>query len=250
MRFLASIVFLISIIQPVLGQDQNDLFQQAKKSEIALNETEALNLYRQILNIQPTNIVALTRCSELAGSIGGREKDEQKKQEYFDAAQTYSETALQVNPNDPAANCARAAIASRLADLHSGKERMEYIRDMKKYADLSLQADPRYAKALYILGKWHFEVSGFGGVEKTAAKLLYGGMPAASLDLAIENFEEARAIDQFLVIDYLDLAKAYVKNHKSDKAIDVLNKMIRLPNRTQDDPALKAEGKKMLAGLQ
>ena len=62
--------------------------------------------------------------------------------------------------------------------------------------------------------------------------------------------EKARSIDQFLVVNYLELAKAYVKNHQSDKAIDVLNKMIKLPNRTQDDPALKAEGKKMVAELQ
>ncbi len=250
MKFFASIIFLTAIIQPLRAQDLNDLFQEAKKSEIALNETEALDHYKQVLNIQPTNIIALARCSELAGSIGGRETDKEKKQEYLNAAQTYSETALQVNPNDPAANYARAAIAARLADLHSGKEKAENIRDMKKYADLSLQADPRYAKSLYILGRWHFEVSSLGGIEKTAAKLLYGGMPNASLDLAIQNFEKARAIDQFLVMDYLYLAKAYVKNHKSDKAIDVLNKMIRLPNRTQDDPALKAEGKKILAELQ
>ena len=46
------------------------------------------------------------------------------------------------------------------------------------------------------------------------------------------------------------LAKAYKENGQSDKAIDVLTKMQKLPPKTQDDPGYKAEGKKFLESLQ
>ena len=250
MKYLLILFSALSLFTTVKSQDVNVLLQEAKKFEIALDENSAFNKYKEILNIQPTDLYALTRCSELAGSIGGREADKNKKAEIFEASKTYAETALQVSAGDAGANAARAIIADRLSEIHTGKERMEHLRDVKKYADLSINTDLRNAKGVYILGKWNLVVSSLNSVDRTAAKLIFGGMPDGSLDKAILLMEKARSIDQFLVVNYLELAKAYVKNHQSDKAIDVLNKMIKLPNRTQDDPALKAEGKKMVAELQ
>ena len=89
-----------------------------------------------------------------------------------------------------------------------------------------------------------------GAGDKAALKVLFGGMPKASLEDAIQYFEKARAADIFLMVDYLELAKAYVKFHQTDKAIEVLRKMMKLPPRTEDDPSYKAEGKALLASLQ
>lgn len=54
----------------------------------------------------------------------------------------------------------------------------------------------------------------------------------------------------WMLVNYLDLANAYIKDHKTDKAIEVLNKMVKMPPRTGDDESLKAEGRKLLAALQ
>jgi hypothetical protein len=42
----------------------------------------------------------------------------------------------------------------------------------------------------------------------------------------------------------------YQYDHQPAKAIDVLNKLVKLPNHTFDDAAIKEEGKKMLAEMQ
>jgi hypothetical protein len=39
-------------------------------------------------------------------------------------------------------------------------------------------------------------------------------------------------------------------DHQPAKAIDILQKLIKLPNRTFDDAALKEEGKQLLATMQ
>jgi FimV-like protein len=52
------------------------------------------------------------------------------------------------------------------------------------------------------------------------------------------------------MLNCLDLAKAYVQDNKPPKAIDVLQKLVKLPLRTADDAALREEGKKMLTDLQ
>jgi len=113
-----------------------------------------------------------------------------------------------------------------------------------------LLINSNHAKALYILGKWNYEMNTMNVADKAAVKVLFGGMPKASLEDAIYNFEKARTADVFLMIDYLDLANAYIKFHQTDKAIEVLNKMMKLPPRTEDDMGYKAEGKKLLASLQ
>ena len=53
-----------------------------------------------------------------------------------------------------------------------------------------------------------------------------------------------------MLVNYLDLANTYVKNHSTGKAIEVLNKMVKMPPRTGDDESLKAAGRKLLASLQ
>ncbi|MFT3704478.1 MAG: hypothetical protein QM802_19070 [Agriterribacter sp.] len=234
----------------VYAQDVDALIKDAEKSERDLKETDALNKYKDILAIEPANVKALCKAAELTSRIGNRFKDDKQKEDYFTKARAYADDALKANHGDADANAAIAVVAMRAADITGGKERARNLRDMKNYADSALLINPKHAKALYILGKWNYELFTMNVADKAAVKVLFGGMPKASLESAIENFEKARAADPFLMIDYLDLANAYVKFHRSDTAIDVLNKMSKLPPRTEDDMGYKAEGKKLLASLQ
>ncbi|MEI8074859.1 MAG: tetratricopeptide repeat protein [Bacteroidota bacterium] len=88
------------------------------------------------------------------------------------------------------------------------------------------------------------------GIKKMAVKLFYGGLPNGDLDSAISYFEKCRVLDPYFAINYLDLAKAYRDNHRPSQAIEILNKLVKLPTRTGDDAAIKAEGAKMLNDIQ
>jgi tetratricopeptide (TPR) repeat protein len=234
----------------VYAQDVEAIMADAEKSERDLKETDALNKYKEALMIQPANVKALWRSAELTGRIGSRLKNEDQKAACMEQAKQYAEAALKAAHNDADANYAVAATAMRYAAITKGRDRARFLRDMKYYADSALIINPAHARALYILGKWNFDITAMGAGDKAALKVLFGGMPKASLEDAIQYFEKARAADTFLMIDYLELAKAYVKFHQTDKAIEVLNKMMKLPPRTEDDPSYKAEGKALLASLQ
>lgn len=234
----------------VYAQDVDALIKDAEKSERDIKETDALNKYKDILAVEPANLKALCKAAELTSRIGNRLKDEKQKEDYFTKARVYADAALKANHNDADANCAIAAVAMRTTTITGGKERARNLRDMKNYADSALLINPKHGKALYILGKWNYELTTMNVADKAAVKVLFGGMPKASLESAIENFESARVSDPFLMIDYLDLANAYIKFHRTDTAIDVLNKMMKLPPRTEDDMGYKADGKKLLASLQ
>jgi tetratricopeptide (TPR) repeat protein len=142
-----------------------------------------------------------------------------------------------------------AMAMARMSLVSSGKEKIENVRDIKKYADLALAADPKHYKALHLLGKWNMEVTSLNVAEKAALKVLYGGLPSASVGAAIDYYEQSRRSNPNFILNYLELAKAYKANGQSDKAIDILNRMLKLPPKTADDNEYKAEGKKMLESL-
>lgn len=232
------------------SQDVNYLIKEGDDLVKAMKDEEAVKKYQEALKLSPNDLNALVRTSEMNSIIGNRQKDKKKKEEYYNAARTYAESAIKVSATDADANYVMALSMGRMALIKSGKEKVQHVKDIKKYADAALAANPNHFKSLHILGKWHLEVTMLNFAEKAALKVIYGGLPPASLPLAVLNFEKARAIDPWFVLNYLELAKAYKENGQSDKAIEVLTKMQKLPPKTQDDAGYKAEGKKLLESLQ
>ena len=51
------------------------------------------------------------------------------------------------------------------------------------------------------------------------------------------------------MINYFYLNKAYKDNNKPAKQIEILSKMVKLPNRTIDDAAMKEDAQKQLQQL-
>lgn len=124
------------------------------------------------------------------------------------------------------------------------------MKEVKRFADKALSINPHHAKANYALGKWHYEMTTLSGIKKIAVKLFYGGLPDGDIEKAIQYMEKCKSLEPYFVTNYLGLALAYKENRKPAQAIEVLNKLIKLPTRTSDDIASKAEGVRLLELMQ
>jgi tetratricopeptide (TPR) repeat protein len=246
-RLLLPLLLIFTIT--AFPQDVSYLLTEGEQLEKAMKGAEALKKYQEAIRISPGNIQALVKCSEMSSIIGNRQKEKKTRVEYFNAARTYAETALKLNPADADANYVMAMCMGRLALINSGKEKVKNVKDIKSYADAALAANPNHLKALHVLGKWNYEVYSLNFAERAALKVLYGGLPPASITQAIDCYEKVRKADPWFILNYLELAKAYKENHQTDKAIEVLNRMLKLPPKSEDDAGYKAEGKKMLDSL-
>jgi tetratricopeptide (TPR) repeat protein len=244
-------ILLISVffLNLTYGQDVNYLIKEGEQLEKEKKDADALKKYQEALQLSPNDIKALYKCSELSSSIGNRQPDKNSKLEYYNAAKLYAETALKQNADDPDANFAMAMALSRISMVTSGKEKIQDIKGIKTYAEHALEQDPTHYKSLFLMGKWNMEVSSLNVAEKAALKVLYGGLPSASIGAAIDYYEKCRKSNPNFILNYLELAKAYKSNGQSDKAIDILNRMLKLPPKTADDNDYKAEGKKLLESL-
>ena len=246
MKYLLIILFL-SCSFFSHAQDVNVLLKEASNYEKQLNETEAYKKYAQAAELDAKNITALVKCTEINCAIGARQKDENQKAIYFNSAQTFAQKAYAADSTSSEANYAMALASSKLAEVaDENKAIFAYARQTKFYVDKALAANANNARANYIMGKWQFDMLNVSWTKRTASKTIKGGLPKGDIDSAIFYMEKCKTLDMYFVRNYLDLAKAYQFKNRPEKELDVLNKLVKLPNRTPDDAALKAEGQKML----
>jgi len=246
-------VFLIWILLSLqsFAQDNTALLREANNLELKFDEPGALEKYKQVAANDPSNIKALIKCAELNCSIGSRQKDKNTKAGYFQNAFIYAQQAYAKDSNNSDA-CYTMALANyKMTDLDpDNKKLIDNIKQVKIYSDKALAANVNNARANYLMGMWHFELIRSNWIKKPAVKNFYGGIFETQIDSAVYYMEKARSIEPYFVLDYLDLAKVYVYDHQPAKALEVLNKLVKLPNRTYDDPAYKEEGKQLLAKIQ
>ena len=227
-------------------QDAATLLRDAERLEHAFREGDALQKYKEVLRYQPNNLIALCKSSDLSSRIGHRQNNKQIQADYYRAAKAYAEAALRTNPYSPEANFVMSVAMGRMAMLTGGKEKIQYVNEIRRYAENTLKYDPNNFKAFHVLGKWHYEVSNLTSFERTMARLLFGGLPKASLKDAIAYYEKSRSLEPNFSINYLELAKAYRRNHEEKKAIDMLTRLQTIPNKIEDDVRIKREGKELL----
>ena len=120
---LVSIIYLV-YLSPVWAQDITAIIKEGDRLEYVPNEKASLAKFKEVLKIQPVNIYALNKCSELCSRIGKRQTDPKMIEDYYGAAKTYAAIALKVNPNNAESNCVMAIALGRSSLNRSGKEKI------------------------------------------------------------------------------------------------------------------------------
>ena len=249
-NFLLIILLFISI-NLVFGQENIVLFKEAENLERSLKEPEALEKYKLILASDASNIKALVKAAELSCMIGARIENKNDKRLQYESAMSFAKRALNADNNNADAYYAIAMVSGKMTEIETdNKKVVAYARDVKLYSDKAIHINPKHAKATFTAGRWHFEMVTLNSLKRTAAKVFFGGLPTATLDSAIIYLERCKTLDPYLVINYYYLNKAYKEDNKPTKQIELLNRMVKLPTRTLDDVAMKAEATKELAELQ
>lgn len=233
------------------AQDVNLILKEAGNLERTLKEDEALAKYKDVLAINSDNINALIKCTSLSCAIGKRQPDKKAKAAWFDQAKQYADKALTIDWASADVCYAEGLVALQRSEIETENKKLVInLKELKSFADQSLRINPEHGKANYLLGKWHLIVATMPAVKKTALKIFYGSMPEATLDSAYKFMEKCRTLEPYYVQNFFDLARAYKDDNKPSKAIEVFNRLVKLPNRTADDAAMKEKGKQMLSEMQ
>ncbi|GAB4091978.1 tetratricopeptide repeat protein [Flaviaesturariibacter terrae] len=228
------------------AQPEREWLETAQRQEAALNEGAAFETLKVAVKVNPSSYPALWKLSELCSRIGKRQSQKEQQLAYYRLGKSYAERAVTVNPSGADGYYVLAVAMGRMAMTQSGKERVHSVKDIRTYIEKALQLNPSHGRAWHVLGKWHYEVSNLGMFEKAALRIVYGGLPPASLSESISCYERARQLEPDFALNYLELAKAYHKNNQDDKARECLRRLATVPLRTGDDAHIKQEGARML----
>lgn len=233
-----------------LAQSADSAMNRAFHLEKEMHEAEALAVYRSVINRDSSNLKALTRASFLITRQGMRQQPAREGKPFYLEARGLAERALHLAADDKEANLSMAMALQQLAGLAGAKEKAACIRDVKTYTDKALLIDSSYAAAWRVLGAWNYQVSTLGFAERAATKLLFGSLPAASLDQAIAAFRRSHQLDPTSIASLYALAKACHANGQDLEALAALKQAVRLRPIHADDRALQARCREMTASLQ
>ncbi len=246
---ISFMLFVCCICLTLQAQDVNALFKEAEAFEKSFRDDDALNKYLEIIRVNPRNVDAHSKASQLYSVIGKRYDEKNKQREYYKKAMDYASAALKLNPNSSEANFAMAVSKGRMALIAGGEEKIKAVKDIKLYADRCVQLDPLNYKGYHVLAKWHFEVSDLSSLERWLVKVTYGALPPASLDDAVRFYEKSKQLAPGFLLNYLELAKAYKRKKDTKRARILLEQLQKLPPTGSDDPKIKSLGKKLLDEL-
>lgn len=232
------------------AQDVAAQLKEATNTERQLKDIEALAKYKDILNVAANNIPVMVKCTEIDCNIGDR-ANPGDKHVYYDEALFYAQQAYNTDSNNADASYSLALVKDRQLSIEKeNKKRLELLREVKLYADKALAINGQHARANYLEGKWNYDIVTLPELKQAALKNFHKGFSDVDIDTAITYMEKCRTAEQYYAPNYLALAKAYKYKKRPAQAIEVLSKLVKLPTRTPNDVAIKAEGQAMLTEMQ
>lgn len=225
-----------------------ELVKQGDEADRALKSRQALALYEKAEKLAPPDADLLIKIAKQHGELMTELTGNAKKQS-AETALSYSLRALQLSPGMADAHLAVAISYGRLLDLVSARTRVEYSRLVFEHATTASKLDPKSDYAWHMLGRWHQAVSTMDGLTRGIVKLVYGGLPGASLEKARESFEKAAQLRPDRLAHHIELGRTLALLDRKEEARKLIEKGLSMPNKERDDPGTKSRGRKTLEEL-
>jgi len=239
----ALIIGLFSSVN--FAQDLESYLAKADSLSDAFKFNEAVTVLKKANQKFPNNWKVLWRLSRENIYIGNATKDDDKREAIYEKAFALADQAVKAGPNQSVTYLRRAIANGKIA-LSKGVFSVGGIvnaarADLKKAIQLGNGGNYVQAVAHYVLGRTHAKVS-----EKWKPARSVLGLGWADLDIALKEYQKAIDLYPNFVMFYVDYAKAEMRNDNYEKAKQLLEKALVIPNKDVDDPKLKEEAKKLL----
>lgn len=245
MRAPLVIATILSLVSPSFG-NVTELVKQGDAYDAKYQPDEALRYYLPAEKLDPSNAALLVK---IARQYAFRMSDLPAKEQKMASGRTalaYAERAVRAAPDECDPHLSVAICWGKLTPFLSTKESIEASRRIKESSENAVRLDPRNDYAWHLLGRWHQSLAGIGGVTRTLAALVYGGIPAASYAEAVKCFQTALKLQSDRLIHHIELGRTFAAMGRKDDAVRHLRKGLAMPDIEKDDPETKQRGRSTL----
>ena len=249
MKRLLPLLGLFGLAAMLRAADAGDLMREALAAEARLDSRAALRLYEQADAARPNDAFILQKIARQYSDLVVEQPDVEAKKRYAQTALDYAERAVDLKPDDAVNVLSLAVCHGKLAVYSDTKTKIRYSRLVKEEAERALSLDPNYAWAHHLLGRWHYEVADLGATSKFFVRLLYGGLPPASLDEGIRHLRRATELEPDELNHWLELGFAHTAAGQPDAARIAWTRGLAMPSRGKHDEPAKQRARAALARL-
>jgi tetratricopeptide (TPR) repeat protein len=221
---------------------QIDSLRQAGAFEEALRQLDSLHAQHG------AHAALLWRRSLTRVDVAKTVDEKDERTPLYEQALTDAEAALAADSASSDAHLAVAVAEGRLALDAGTRERVQRSRAVKEHADRAIELDSMLAGAYHVRGRWHREVDDLGFFERAIVKTVYGGLPDASFEQAVRDFQRALALEE-RAFHYLELGKTYEAMDRAEEARDAYQAALEVPNHDPFAPRYKEEARERLEDL-
>jgi len=190
----------------------DSLYLESYKDTVLFDKAEKI-LDSLILNSKILMDEILWRKSHFCFERGSLLKNKNQKKEWYEKGEKLAKFAIEKNPDNPEAHFWFALNKGGVGKINGVLNSLFMVDDLKKEAQKVIELDPEHAGAHMLLGEIYKSLPGlFGGDKKKA----------------IEEFKIAIEKDSLHTPSYIRLAKTYRDTGESEKAKEILNKLLSL----------------------
>lgn len=196
----------------------------------------------------PASAEVLYRLALTRVDMGEQLDARSQQRSYYEAALKRAEAAVAADSTHAAAHLARAIAEGRVALSAGTRERIRRSRAVKRHADRAITLDSTLAAAYHVRARWNREVADLGFFERTIVRTVYGGLPEASFEQSVRDFQTAIRLED-KIVHHLELARTLMKLDREADARAHLQTALSMDATDPDDPAHKTSARKLLEDL-
>jgi len=233
----------------VSAEDFTNALAAARQAEHTGNISSAMKFYSTAESLASTNAGDWELLSRHYSDLMPSTNSVEVKVLLLDRATACAQRAVQLAPNNASAHASLGVCFAKRCTLADTRGQVTYSRLFKQEAETAIALDPKQDIAYYLLGRWNYGVAHLGFFAHAYVKVVYGGLPKASNDAAIANFQRAVALAPDHILYHAGLAMAYEAAGKRELQIAELEKCVKLKPAYGDEVEAQQEARRKLAAL-
>jgi len=245
---LVAVLLMLLTADGALCQELAVATASLQKIDVLLNQgdnRQALQLLQELPEGGPLLDEKLWRMARVQYEMGRVAASDHDALVCYQNAEKYARAAIENNPDRGDGYKWLAIALGAQAKESDTKAQIRLSREVKESIEKAIALPPEDDIDYLVLSHWHYKVSALDFFARTVAKIVYGGLPEASLSEAEKLLWRAIALRDRVAHRY-NLAKVYERMDRREDAKAQLQMALLLPVTFPEEAEAQAKSRDKL----